>query len=144
MIFEEVAQRMSDVREPLRLFSEYATDNIERGFNSEVDPAGSRWAPLSPAYAKRKKGPSILTESTDLREGIQTEIVGNTAVIGPDSSILYHAVHQGKTDRNPRLGTIVGHGAFVPARTYIGATEQDAGNFGLLLLAHLRGLTRTS
>lgn len=144
MIFEQVAQRLSDVRTPLGLFAEYAADNVEHSFRTETEPDGSRFVPLNKDYARRKKGPSILTESAELRENVESEITGNMAIVGPNKSIIYHAVHQGKTDRNTRGGTFVGHGAFVPARPYVGAIPQDASNFAHLLLGHLRGLTDTT
>ena len=55
-----LAQATDDLEPFLRDVGEYLLLSIEKRFEDEVDPEGTPWKPLSPEYAARKKGPSIL------------------------------------------------------------------------------------
>lgn len=66
--------------------------NTEDRFTAGRGPDGSPWAPLNPAYAAIKRGPSILVASGMLRRSITFAAGQNNVVIG--SNRVYAAVHQ--------------------------------------------------
>lgn len=108
---------------------------VEENFANEVDPLGQPWQPLKPATLKKKKGPSILTESGRFRSSFHLERRAPLSItVAPDKSIPYHRIHS--------LGGVAGFGAAIPPRPPLGASDADIQHIAILLLAHLRGLTR--
>lgn len=112
-------------------------DTTQHRFEQERDPAGNRWAPLSPAYAASKKGAGILRGAA-MRGGLMGSLTfqvsgGRQVAIG--SNKIYAAVHQ--------FGAVIKpvHGQFlvfrlgkrfvrvrqvkIPARPYLGFGEAD-------------------
>ncbi len=105
-------------------------------FNAGTDPQGKTWAPLLPAYAAIKTGPSILVGS-GMGGGLQGSITFDT---GPDtvsvgSNKIYAAVHQFGAVIKPVHGKYLSfhlagglvHVAQVtiPARPYLGLSAGD-------------------
>ena len=64
-------------------------------FNAGTDPQGNPWAPLLPAYAAVKRGPSILVGS-GMSGGLQGSISFDTGAttVEVGSNRIYAAVHQ--------------------------------------------------
>lgn len=117
-------------------------EQTQQRFESGRDVWGTPWAPLNPAYAAIKRGPSILRESRMLQRSINSQVGGLTIVVGSDRK--YAAVHQFGaviTAKNApalsfRLGVAGPRGgiwrAFVhaqsvriPARPYLGFGPND-------------------
>ena len=123
-------------------------------FNQGVDPAGKAWAPLLPAYAAVKRGPSILVGS-GMSGGLQGSITFDT---GPDfvavgSNRIYAAVHHFGAVIKPvnaaalrfKLGSVwvTAKQVTIPARPYLGVSAADqveiAELSGLYIARLLRG-----
>jgi len=132
-------------------------------------PDGQPWEPLSPAYLLTKKGPGILRESNKLMNKLRWQPTEDGIVIGSDRP--YAAIHQlgGVIKKKARDGTVrlrkVGgrtqfakkshknartlsvrfgeHTIHIPARPYLGVSEQDKADvvdvIGDLLQKALRG-----
>jgi phage virion morphogenesis protein len=132
-IFSRLAERVRDPRAALALMADYELRETESRFDREVDPEGNPWKELKPVTLRKKRGPSILTESGDLRGEVTAEIDRTEARIGTQGRLAYERIHQ--------KGGVAGFGAIIPQRQYIGATEDQAEVYALFYLAHLRGLS---
>ena len=103
-------------------------------FRAEVDPEGSPWAALSPAYARGKRGRKIL-QGLGFRGGLIATIVwqldGERVVIGTNRK--YAAIHQFGGRIVPRRGKLLdfllgGRPVFakrvdIPARPFLGVSR---------------------
>lgn len=67
---------------------------IRTSFEKEATAEGAPWAPLSPKYLARKKGPGILREGGALFEQATRAPVINGNVVTAGSTLPYAAVHQ--------------------------------------------------
>ena len=105
-------------------------------FEQARDPEGKRWKPLTPMYAKYKRGPGILREA-GMRGGLQGSITfatsGKSVIVG--SNKIYAAVHQfGATIVPVRAKALrffygphlqLRKSVFIPARPYLGFGAAD-------------------
>lgn len=95
-------------------------DSSKARFAAQEDPQGQAWAPLSPAYAKRKarkKGATdlILVLNGYLGTTLHYQATDTDLLIGTDAT--YGAVHQfGWPEKN------------IPARPYLGLSDDDRDN----------------
>jgi phage virion morphogenesis protein len=120
--------RIGDVDPALEDFGTYLLDSHEFRFQLEVSPEGEPWELLNPAYRRRKLaagGPDrILTFSGDLRETLRYQVGGGELRFGTDRP--YGATHQfGDFDRG------------IPARPFLGLSEDDEAELADILQAHL-------
>lgn len=132
-VFFRLAARIDDPRDALNLIADYELRETERRFEAEEDPEGKPWQENAPSTLLKKRGPLILTESGDLRSEVTAVVERRQAMIGTQGRLPYEVVHQ--------KGGVVGGGAFIPQRIYIGADERSAETYALLYLSYLRGLT---
>ena len=99
--------------------SEGAVQTRRRIFEEKTDPNGNGWLPWSPRYAAtRRPGNSLLIDTHDLVDSIDSYADGNTAVVFSD--VVYAGTHQD------------GHGN-VPARPFLGVSDANAEDFGRLV-----------
>lgn len=96
-------------------------------FDEQRDPDGAAWQPWSESYRERRAGDggSILRRRGDLSESITHETEGAETEAG--SAMVYAAVHQYGDDE---LG--------IPARPYLGISDRDSGELGMLVEDFLR------
>lgn len=90
-------------------------------------PNGSAWAPWSEAHAEtRQPRHSLLVEDNNLVESVQNYTTGTEVRVG--SPLVYAAIHQ--------LGGQAGRGlrATIPARPYLGLSDEDGAAIRLLVL----------
>ena len=98
-------------------------------FDERRAPDGSRWQPWAPATKRlRRGGGGLLVRSGELRESITHVVAGDELQVG--SNKVYAAVHQyGHTfDKPTAFGTPT-----IPARPYLGISERDRGELGMLI-----------
>ena len=102
-------------------------------------PKGQRWAPWSPAYARRMqgKGGSLLKQSGALQESIRGNVenattAGATIVVG---SSLPQAVHQREFYGTDSIGRKQNR----PARSYLGWSSRDMRNVKDRIIRMLKG-----
>lgn len=113
---ENLAPLMADIAEGL-------LQRTEDRFDAQVAPDGSRWAPLSPRYAarKRRKGydTPLLVREGRLRGELRSGWGGDYAEVAT-APLAYAALHQfGGTPDMPAGA------AAVPARPYLGVSDED-------------------
>jgi phage gpG-like protein len=111
----EVAAYIENVELPLLSARQFAIDDMREHFDTETDPYGAPWAPLSEKYAKAKSAAGyeegILVREGNLREAATSEdawtIVGNDLVFDANAlptkdGVNYGLVHQGGSGRIPQ------------------------------------------
>lgn len=106
----------------------------------EVDPEGNPWEPLQPWYAPMKRNSRMLKESGRLEGSIVAEISADTVAVG--SKVPHAAVHQFGATIRPVHGPLLifrtangepwgaAREVFVPARPYLGISDEDERNIG--------------
>ena len=139
----------------LRQIGVFLQHSTQDRFNAGADPQGNAWAPLLPAYAAIKRGPSILVGS-GMAGGLQGSITFATGAssVTVGSNRIYAAVHQFGAVIKPvkakflafRLAGGVVHASSVtiPARPYLGlskADEEEIAELAGLYVARLLGGT---
>ena len=120
----------------LRQIGAYLVHSTQARFNAGIDPQGSPWKPLLPAYAAVKSGSNILIGS-GMSGGLQGSIIfdtGQNSVVW-GSNKVYAAVHQfGAVIRPVKakalrffLGSslVIARQVTIPARPYLGISTED-------------------
>lgn len=99
-------------------------------FDSKTGPDGSPWADWSEDYAaSRRDHHSLLVESGGLRDSIASYATGTEAMVG--SNMVYAAIHNFG-------GEPVGIN--IPARPYLGISDEDERDLSDLVAAHIEEL----
>ncbi|MGR3435268.1 MAG: phage virion morphogenesis protein [Shimia sp.] len=110
--------------------AELMANHAKGRFLSKEGPDGVVWAPWSEGYAAdRPKGKSLLEASGDLRDSIQGFEEGGAAVVG--SNMVYAAIHQFGGEEV---------GMNIPARPYLGVSDEDALDLREMLTARIDGI----
>lgn len=112
---EEMRSRSIRLRPAMRSIGEYLLRETELRFDSQTDPHGMPWAPLSRERLAQKKHPKILTESTRLRGSISYRATDDMAQVG--TNVVYAATHQ------------LGAELKIPERTQVIAFKKKGGQF---------------
>lgn len=117
-----------DARKGLEEAAAFMVTATGRNILSETSPDGTPFAPLSPAYAKRKKGPGILRETEDMFKATRIASVDEDSAIieNDDFKAPFHqfGVRQGSGPRDGRPSA--GSRGGIPARPFMGFGESDA------------------
>ncbi len=116
-------------------------DAAEQAFADEADPDTSTpWVPLTEAHIEKRrdenKWPGAILQMTgDLAKSIQSDYGNDFAQVG--SNKIYAAIHQhgGTADMPAR-------NAAIPARPFLGASEQDREEIMDVLKRHLSDAIR--
>ena len=133
--FADLATAGADLSPVMQQIAGILADASEQAFADEVDPTtGEAWKSLTDAYkAKRQeKGytGSILQMTGQLASSIQSDYGSDFAQVG--SNKIYAAIHQhGGTPDMPARN------AAIPARPFLGASEQDREEIMDVLKHHL-------
>jgi len=104
------------------------SSTVER-FDSSTAPDGSRWTPSQRA---EKEGGKTLVDTGRLRGSIGYEASPDQVVVG--SNLVYARIQQlgGKAGRN--------HAVELPARPYLGVSDDDIDEARAILADHLVGI----
>ena len=134
---------VGDLRPALREIGEVLVRSTKQRFHDERDPDGQRWEPNADAtlraYLRRRqgralRGKKILTGRGTLADSIAYRLEGQTAVaVGTPRD--YGAMHQfgGTRADHPHLW------GNIPARPYLGISDEDRADISAILRAHLAG-----
>jgi len=137
-----MANELMDPRRMLRDIGEFHAAEIEYSFEHEQDPEGRPWPENAASTLRTKYGPSILTESARLRQSAKRFVVqGRRVILGPERNILYAAAQQKGTAPGKPIGS--GRKTIIPARVFVGGTQEQATTDATIILARLRGLGDT-
>lgn len=123
---DRAMQLLGDVRPIMADIGEALDISHRQRFRDQVSPAGVPWAPLSPAYAKRKTNQKagVLTLSGDLGNKLIPQPSSTGLLFGTDRK--YGAPHQfGYPVRN------------IPARPWLGVSDADAKEIVAITQDHL-------
>ena len=134
--FQHLSLVMANTTPVMRAIGTGLIEGTHTRFEKAVDPDGTAWAPLNPAYEAIKKGPGILRESA-MRGGLMGSITQrathNTVEVGTNK--IHGAVHQFGATIKPvnapylvfRLASGIAHALSVtiPARPYLGIGAED-------------------
>lgn len=97
----------------------------------KTSPDGLPWEPWSRDYAAtRQPRHSLLVGDGDLRDSIANYSEGGSAIVG--SNLIYAAIHQFGGDEV---------GINIPARPYLGLSEEDEADIRDLILDDLEDIT---
>lgn len=90
----EMLAALDDDTPLLRSIGEYGLQSTQQRFVTQTDPNGAAWAPLSPAYLRRKRrnADKILTLRGHLRGTLAYQVASHAVLIG--SPRTYAAIHQ--------------------------------------------------
>ena len=108
-----------DATSLMHRLGEYFQESTQKRFDTQTDPQGVAWAPLSKGYIKRKKKNKalVLTLNAYLRREIHDQVLGQDTVAWGSNSV-YAAIHNLGGD-----GT--GHNASMPQRQFLGISTVD-------------------
>jgi phage gpG-like protein len=81
--FSRFGELTKDLRPAWNMILEDFYDTETNLFNSQGASGGKGWAPLAPSTLRRKKGPSILVETGDLKRSLTQKGGANVAVMQP-------------------------------------------------------------
>lgn len=104
--------RAANLREPLAEIGAMLLTSTQDRFEKEQGPDGSPWAPLVAPV-----GRPILRDTVRLFQSLTYAVGRNQVEVG--SNVVYARIHQlgGQTGR--------GHAAEIPARPYLGMSDDD-------------------
>ena len=99
---KKITGRIKDVIKPLSIFAKKKANYIQKQFDSNSDPDGNKWAPLSPVTIARKKQnkDKILTEYTPLRKSIRVNVLQEGLQL--TAGVPYAKYHQQGTSKMPQ------------------------------------------
>ena len=150
---------------------EYLLASTQARFKTQTAPDGTPWAPLKPAYKRRKKHnqDKVLTLRGYLRSGIHYQVTGD-AEVQVGSNTKYAAIHQfggaiekparqatvryrseagrvlfaGKKHQGAteRQVTIPAHQVNMPARPYLGISAADDAKIRAIILDWVSSLRK--
>jgi phage virion morphogenesis protein len=122
--FQEACKRLIDAgtrpRPLMADISELLVHSTEDRFEAKIDPEGAPWAPLKASTLARKKKGGILVDEGYLVGSLRPDFGDDFA--GVAAGMEYAAIHQlgGRDYMAPGP-------AAIPARPYMGLSEDDAG-----------------
>lgn len=130
--FQQALMRVSRFRRTVlldQLGDLMLAQNRRRLDTEKESPDGEAWESLSPEYAARKGGGELLEESGQLLDSLQAQSGSDGVSLGSD--LLYAAVHLHGDDARG-----------IPARPYLGFSDDDLEDLGELAESFLRGMFR--
>ncbi|WP_332117253.1 phage virion morphogenesis protein [Azorhizobium caulinodans] len=134
--FQRLSLVMANTTPVMRAIGTGLIEGTHTRFEKAVDPDGTAWAPLNPAYEAIKKGPGILRESA-MRGGLMGSITQrathNTVEVGTNK--IHAAVHQFGATITPQnaphlrfrmgAGFVQTNSVTIPARPFLGVSAED-------------------
>lgn len=126
-----VAQLLDNVELPILASRRIAMEDMDKRFQTETDPDGTPWIPLTEDYLEQKQKDGypddILTRTGEMAAAAdEAFIVTENALIFDSSAMPFYAmIHQDGSDPYGVAGTRTEQGTFVPS-----ASEDVAGGVG--------------
>ena len=132
---DELARRISTLGDVLKAEAQGIRLSVRERYDEEKSPDGTPWPSLAAATLRRKKDARILIEGDVLRKSIvvrpSTRKTNLSLRMG--SNLVYARIHQlgGKAGRGRKVA--------IPARPYLGFSDEDRETLRRKILKHLRG-----
>lgn len=110
----KAAQKLGDTQALMESVGEALRSGTIERFGAEEDPQGKKWKPSARAMAG---GGKTLDKESHLKDSIDYATTSDKVMVG--SNLPYARIHQlgGKTGK--------GHKVDMPARPYLGVSEED-------------------
>ena len=110
----KAAQKLGDTQALMESVGEALRSGTIERFDAEEDPQGKKWKPSARAMAG---GGKTLDKESHLKDSIDYATTSDKVMVG--SNLPYARIHQlgGKTGK--------GHKVDMPARPYLGVSEED-------------------
>lgn len=110
----KAAQKLGDTQALMESVGEALRSGTIERFDAEEDPQGKKWKPSARAMAG---GSKTLDKESHLKDSIDYATTSDKVMVG--SNLPYARIHQlgGKTGK--------GHKVDMPARPYLGVSEED-------------------
>lgn len=123
---KRITGRIKNVIPPLALFAKKKAADIQKQFDTNSDPEGRPWAPLSPKTIalKKQNRDKILTHYGPMRKSIKVEVVQEGLRL--TAGVPYAKFHQSGTRR-------------MPQRVILAITEKDKVRLGRFIKQHVAG-----
>lgn len=150
--------RVGQLWPALKNIGEYMVRSTWERFDAQKDPGGTPWAPLKNTTLLRKRGSKILIETSRLRDSIVYKVSEREVAIG--TNVVYAAIHQfgGKTKPTTirakskkalfwpgaahPVSSVRHPGSTIPARPFLGISEEDRQEIAAIFGDHLFGRSR--
>ena len=131
---DSLARRAGDLNLVLRDIGEELLNRLDDRWDAAVSADGTPWTPLSEATLAQKRRPDILVESDRLRR-LAYKVRGGGLAVG--TNVIYGAIHQlgGEAGR-------VAHRVTLPARPFLGLSEDDRSHILEIVQEHLGSAIR--
>lgn len=148
----ELTKRGTDLRPLMQELGEYLSETTKQRFQTSTAPDGSRWAPNAPAtylsYLGKYKGSfgtsGRITKAGAGRASGKKPLIGETGRLSSEiyyradgrsveigSGLVYSAIHQFGGEAG------LGRKVRIPARPYLGLSEQDRSAIGEIAASYL-------
>lgn len=108
------ARNLADRQVLLEGVGEMLVSSTKQRFENEAGPDGTAWKPSQRAQAE---GGTTLTKSAILKRSIDYKTTSDAVMVGAGSNLKYARIHQ--------LGGKAGRGVMLPARPYLGLSDED-------------------
>ena len=151
--FKRLQQLAKDPRPVLGDFGEALLRSTRQRFDDHKSPKGTPWTPLSTLTRQRKRNPRMLVENPQagLKATLAWQVIGSdTVAVG--SNKKYAATHQFGAIIRPKkakalaiptvAGVIFAKKVTIPARPFLGLSEDDEGDLRNILADYLRGILK--
>ena len=130
-----LARRISTLGDVLRASAEDVALSVRERYDAQQAPDGTSWQPLAASTLERKRDGRILVDGDVLRKSITVRAAtrsGNPS-LRMGSNLVYARIHQ--------LGGKAGRGlsVMIPARPYLGYSEEDLKDIRRRIIRHLTG-----
>ncbi len=124
----KAAHKVTDTQPLMESVGEALVSGTLQRFQDEEDPWGQKWRKSKRA---EKKGGRTLTDTARLRRSIDYAATPDKVMVG--SNVKYARIHQlgGKTGK--------GHAVDMPARPYLGVSEDDMEEVRETVASFLKG-----
>lgn len=113
-VLRQLQEKTEDLSEAFADIGEYLLDSHKDRFDQQTAPDGTPWAPLSPAYKKRKKknADQILLLEGHLKTTLRYQASATDLLLGTNR--IQGATHQFGDDERG-----------IPARPFLGLSDDD-------------------
>jgi len=150
---QRIMRNMGTTVPAMKDAGEYMQRSVSDRFRKEEDPEGRPWEPLSPFTLANKRNDKILTErgGPGLRGSIHYR--AGEGVLEQGTNKIYGAVHQFGATIKPKSGKSLAIGSpkgrfalvgsvTIPARPYLGVSDEDRERIREIVLRHALSGTR--
>lgn len=96
-VFDNIQKELGNMSEPIKEANRYMRAEVDKNYSQEGGVVVSKWAALSPNYAKRKKGSKILVKTGKMKAAFYSKFGINQVEIG--NNVDYFKYHQSNKPR---------------------------------------------